>query len=297
MQNIESDQAHGKSTPSYLQSSSQIEQVSITSFPNGASVRNKNFENIGVTPLKIDKNKYLNEEIKIIYGTKSRSIIVDEFSNEIIIDFDKIIVKPIIKKEEPTVIPIIEKPDNKSNPIIFLILAVILIIGFAAYVDNNKSYNDNSAISDSTAVESVDTTAVAIDTSSISAIDTTAFVDSDTVATIVDSQSVDTIAVSTGSSNMNNSDVASNLYRNYFVGKWSDENSTFVFYDDGDYFIKWDNGNSKWTKWEYYNGKLYFGTGYNNSMIRQYVLSYESNSFKYIEDGTETAYSAYRIGN
>ncbi|RKS00572.1 protein kinase family protein [Flavobacterium sp. 102] len=284
LQIIENEQQFDKSTPLNIRSSNQVEHINITSIPNSASVRNKNYINIGKTPIKIDRSRYLNEEIKIIFGTKSKSIIIDEFSNDINVDFDKIILsKPIIKKTEPIITPIIEEnQSNSNNPIIWIGLILIVMIICGAIYENDKNNYNNDYSSEAVA----DSTAAIIDTSA-------AFIDSDSIPTLIQEEAVDSAAAPI----TNHIDVATNLYRNYFVGRWSDENSTFVFYDDGDYFIKWDNGNSKWTKWEYYDGKLYFGTGYNNSMIRQYVLSFESNSFRYIEDGTETVYSAYRIGN
>ena len=122
----------------------------------------------------------------------------------------------------------------------------------------------------------------------------------DTALTFVDTTAVATInpdAEPTEISNSNSIDVASNLYRDYFIGRWRDEYSSFVIYANGDYYIKYDGGIEKWTKWEYYNGKLYFGTGNNNSMIRQFIISNESNSFIYREDGDTTNYSAYRTSN
>ncbi len=172
--------------PSNIQSSNQIEQVNITSFPTGASVRNKNFENIGRTPVKIDKSKYLNEEIKIIFGTKSKSIIVDEFSNEIEIDFDKIIVnKPIIEKKEPIIPPIIEgKTSFFSNPILWIgLILLVIIIGVIISENNKNNYN-----SDYPEESIVDTTAVAVDTFAVAVDSSTNFIDTDTIPTFINEQ-------------------------------------------------------------------------------------------------------------
>ena len=289
LQIIENEQQFEK--PSNSESSNQIEQINILSIPSGASVRNKNFENIGKTPIKIDKGKYLNEEIKIIFGTKSKSFIINQFLNDINVDFDNIIVKkPIIEKVEPIVTPIIEqKTDNKSNPIIWIgVILVVIIIGIIIFESNKNNYNNDyseDALVDSSAV-AVDTFAVAVDSSAT-------FIDTDTIPTLVQEEVVDSIAAPA----VEQIDIASELTRQYFIGKWSDENSTFVFYENGDYYIKWDSGQIKWTKWELYNGKLYFGTGYNNEFIRQFITSKTLNFFSYREDGTETTYNAYRIGN
>ena len=121
-ESLESDISNSCETNINSKKSNEYSRLNVTSSPSGASIRNRNFESIGITPLVINKYDYLNQEIKIIFGTKSKSIIVDEFSNDINIDFDKIIVsKPKIEKKEPIVIPIIEqKPVSKSNPIIWI---------------------------------------------------------------------------------------------------------------------------------------------------------------------------------
>jgi hypothetical protein len=271
----------------------QFVRLKITSSPSGASVRNNNFVSIGITPLTLNKYDFLNQEIKIIFGTKSKSIIVNELVNDINIDFDKIIVsKPKIEKKEPAVIPIIEqKTDNKSNPIIWIgVILVVIIIGIIIFESNKKNYNNDyleEVVADTMAL-AVDTMVVAVDSS-------TTFIDTDTIPTLVQEQIVDSSAAPI--SNYESIDRANDLNRNYFIGRWRDDNSSLVFYSNGDYYIKWDTGETLWTTWQYYDGKLYFGSGYNNSMIRQYILSYEINSFKYIEDDTETVFSAYRVGN
>ena len=274
-----------------IENEQQFEQVNITSFPIGASVRNKNFENIGKTPVKIDKSKYINEEIKIIFGTKSKSIIVDEFTNDINVDFDKRIINESIIVDPPIIVSPIPKEGSKgiTNPIIWIgLLLMVIIISVIISESSKNNYNNDyseEAIVDTTAV-AVDTFAVAVDSSAL-------FIDTDTIPTYVHEEAVDTVAASV----INQVDFASNLYRNYFVGRWSDENSVFTFYPEGDYYIKWDTSDSKFTKWEFTNGKLYLGLGDNNSLLRHYVLDYTSNYFSYIADGDNTVYHAYRVGN
>lgn len=269
----------------------QFARLKITSSPSGASVRNNNFKSIGFTPLTLNKYDYLNKEIKIIFGTKSKSIIVNELANDINIDFDKIIIsKSKIEDEEPTITPIIEhKTDNKPNPIVWIgLILLVIIIGVIISESNKNNYN-----SDYTEEALVDTTAVAVDTFAVAVDSSETFIDTDTIPTLVQEQFVDSAAAPA----VEQTDLASNLNSYYFIGKWSDENSTFIFYENGDYYIKWDSGETKWTKWELYNGKLYFGTGLNNEFIRQFVSSKTLNFFSYREDGTETTYNAYRIGN
>jgi hypothetical protein len=277
----------------------QFVRLKITSSPSGASVRNNNFESIGITPLTLNKYDYINQEIKIIFGTKSKSIIVDELANDINVDFDKIIIsKPKIEKEEPIVTPIIEqKPASESNPIIWigLIFLVIIIMGVIITESSKNNYNNDypeEAIVDTTAV-AVDTFAVAVDSSAN-------FIDTDTEPTvIVDSSAVET--KNTVSEEVNtettNTTTNSNISNQYFIGKWTDENSVFTFYSSGDYYIKWDNGNEIWTKWQLVDDRLYLGLGDNNNLLRHYILSDEYNSFRYRAEGDNKVYNAYRVGN
>ncbi len=276
----------------------QFVRLKITSSPNGASIRNRNFESIGITPLVINKYDYLNQEIKIIFGTKSKSIIVDEFSNDINIDFDKIIVsKPKIEKKEPIVIPIIEqKPVSKSNPIIWIgLIFMVIIIGVIISESNKNNYN-----SDYSEEAVVDTTAVAVDTFAVAVDSSANFIDTDTKPTvIVDSSAVtpkNTVSEEVNTETINTT-INSNISNQYFIGKWSDENSVFTFYSNGDYYIKWDNGNEIWTKWQLVGDRLYLGLGDNNNLLRHYILSDDYNSFRYRAEGDNKVYNAYRVGN
>ena len=278
-------------TPPDYKTQNQFVRLKITSTPSGASVRNNNFVSIGITPLTLNKYDFLNQEIKIIFGTKSKSIIVNELVNDINVDFDKIIIrKPIIEKKEQTVTPTIEpKKGFFSIPFFWVILIFVFItIGILISEINRNNYNEDNL--DETAL---DTAAIAVDTSAIAVDSSANFIDTDTTPTIVQEHNV----ISEADNVKNFVDVASNLNRNYFVGSWRDDNSSFVIYDDGDYYIKWDTGETLWTKWEYYEGKLYFGTGNNKSMMRQYIISNEGNSFRYLEEGSNTIYNAYRVGN
>lgn len=278
-------------TPPDYKTQNQFVRLKITSTPSGASVRNNNFVSIGITPLTLNKYDFLNQEIKIIFGTKSKSIIVNELVNDINVDFDKIIIrKPIIEKKEQTVTPTIEpKKGFFSIPFFWVILIFVFItIGILISEIDRNNYNEDNLVE-----TALDTAAIAVDTSAIAVDSSANFIDTDTTPTIVQEHNV-----SSEADNVKNFvDVASNLNRNYFVGSWRDDNSSFVIYDDGDYYIKWDTGETLWTKWEYYEGKLYFGTGNNKSMMRQYIVSNEGNSFRYLEEGSNTIYNAYRVGN
>lgn len=287
-----------KVAPSKGYNANQYARLKITSSPSGASIRNKDFASIGNTPLTINKYEYINEEIKIIFGTKSKTRTIYESSNDIHITFEEPVYNsPKIKSAPPTP-PVISTPPPTKNDdtVLWIVIILVVLIGLAFIINsiNNKSNSDsypeevmvdtNAVGVDTSAIDfselAVDTTAVAVDTTA------TAMEDTDTKPTILESEY----------SNDNKTDVASNLYRSYFLGTWSDENSNFTFYDSGNYYIKFDDGSEKWYKWEYTNGKLYLNLGQGN-LYRVYVLSSESNSFTYSENGEKRVWNAYRIGN
>lgn len=265
LQIIENEQQFKK--PINFQSSNQVEQVNITSFPSGASVRNKNFENIGITPIKIDKSKYLNEEIKIIFGTKSKSIIVDEFSNDINVDFEKIIVnKPRIEKKEVIIPPIIEeKTSFFSNPILWIgLILIVIIIGVIISENNKNSYNSGypeEAI--------VDTTAVAVDTMAIAVDSSANFIDTDTIPTLVQEVVVDTAAAPAENIVLNKSNVID-------IQKLYDYNGGYII-DKIEQF-KYDKNKSDWT---YYN-TINYGEIYLNFLNLSFKNS-STGGWKYIK--------------
>lgn len=272
--------------------SNQYARLKITSSPSGASIRNKDFEKIGITPLTINKYSYINKEIKIIFGTKSKSIIVNEFTNDINVSFDKIVLnKPKIDKEKPISPPIIEqKTVSEPSPIIWICLFIFLIIVIGAMIsERNKSTDTNYYPEEAT----VDSMAVVVDSSST-------FIDTDTEPTVI----IDSAAVATqntvseeANAGFSNTRTNSNISKEYFIGKWSDENSVFTFYSSGDYYTKWSSGYEVWGKWKLDDDMLFIGLGEDSNLVRHYILSDDSISFSYRAEGDNTVYHAYRLGN
>lgn len=83
--------------------------------------------------------------------------------------------------------------------------------------------------------------------------------------------------------------------KNYLISNnWKDDNSEFKFYSNGSFYIKWDNGEILWTKWELKNKILNIGIGLNNKMIPHRILSSKENYFQYIADNSNTVYTAKR---
>lgn len=87
----------------------------------------------------------------------------------------------------------------------------------------------------------------------------------------------------------------SNLTKNFFIGKWIDENSIFTFAENGDFILKYNHGNEVKTKWKFIDNKLYIGLGENNEMIQFNVIENHLNHFNYsIEDNAKN-YNAYKV--
>jgi hypothetical protein len=283
----------GKVDPSKGNNTNQYARLKITSSPSGASVRNKDFGIIGNTPITVNKYSYINEEIKIISGTKSKTRTINEYSSDIHITFEEPVYnRPIIKSAPPTppVIPTPPPPkdDDSGMWIGIIFLLVVFVVGIIIYHENNKSSIDSNMQS-----PAVDTTAVVVDTTAINfddvAIDTTAVaVDTAAVINTVTEQPI------TNNSTSVTGETSSQINRSYFFGKWRDENSTFTFYSNGDYYILIDGGEGFFTKWSYSNDELYIGMGTNGAMIRHYFTYYNEFKFSYICQGSNTTYNALR---
>lgn len=311
-ESIESDKLE-KSTinTSITTNSNRYVRLKITSTPPGVSVRDSFFNTIGTTPLVLNKYDYLDKEIKVVYGKNLKSIIINESSNDIYIDFDKIIgisspeeKKKEEEKKESSVPPINkQKKDDSGVVLFFAVIIFILIAGFGIYKSNearNNSEYDSGY--DGESVQMADTTAVAADTMAVP-LDTTAypaedFTDTDKAPTVLP---VDTTAVAPNPSfnDFEKKDIAYKLGKSYFVGKWSIENMIYTFYSNGDLNIEFKtNGGvwgNTWVKWQFVNGKLYLGLGNNDSLLRYFVLDSTTSYFSYFPQGDNSEYNAFKI--
>ena len=174
-----------------INTTNQYARIKITSEPTGASVRNNNFEKLGITPLTLNKYDYLNKELKIIFGTKAKSVWVDEYTTKIKIEFEKIIInEPTIENKKNIEPPPLFEPKQltKDNSYLwFGILLLLLIFGVIVSLtnNNNNTYSPEEITYDGeeTVVEAA---AVVVDSAAAAAVDTISSInDTDTESTLL----------------------------------------------------------------------------------------------------------------
>lgn len=181
----------------------EYKRLKIESTPNGATVKNKDFVTIGSTPLSLNKYSYLNEEVKIIFGTKVKTILVNDSVKDIFINFDEIIKKdnnpqPIVAPIEPTPAPPTALPKKDYSAVViissvFLVMVIIIII----ISKQNNSSTDHYALDNASAIDSafvvIDSAAVVTDSVAMVVDSATEFVNSDTEPTVISSPDVENI--------------------------------------------------------------------------------------------------------
>ena len=241
-----------------------INLIKLTSNPSGASVRNKSFENIGKTPININKSKYLNEEIKIIFGTKCESILITDLTKDEYINFEKVIVKPIAMVEPIKIIPPVIEPKN-SNLILWIgLLLLFSLIGIAIYVNEMNRINEASTIEEVLpAVEApieVDSAAVAIDSVATSTIDT----DLEPTSVIDSSASVEVENPVLVNNNIDINEILKSLNGGYLIDNIEEYN--------------YDKNSSKWI----FNKITKSGELYINNLNLSFKKS-TNNSWQYIQ--------------
>jgi hypothetical protein len=279
--------------------------IHILSIPSGASVRDEDFKNIGNTPITLDRNKFLNTSIKIILGTELKSIVIDQFTKDINIDFNVIILPPKPPNPpstpkppipEPPVLP--TPPTNYSRLIIVTIIAVLLsILTFVIYFKNDE-LNSYPEVVDSESDFIVDTTAVAVDsTYDYGAVDydsTSAAIEP--LTEIVNSDNSPSVINSNSSNNQNTDNLK--LNSTYYLGSWSIGKTVYRFLSNGDFYYKIDNGNYIWNRWTIDKDMLFLGLDQNSEVLSEfYIISRGDDFFSFKESGSTQLYTAYRLGN
>ncbi len=261
--------------------------IKITSNKYIASVRDENYMLIGVTPLTLDKNKYLNQELKIIHALKIKSLVIKDYTTDTNFDFDDFIIPQPQSKIEtppveniPPVAPIISNPQTKKKVdmsgfhVFILILVIGLILGFLNFHSkNNKISNDNNF------EEEVVTEVFAPVVEEAAPVVEEVYVPIEEAIEEVDSVS--------SYVNYSDSDV---------IGRWTTSSGEILtFYKDGDLFYK---GNSQMEvdvkKWYIYNNQLYMGFGENNAMT-EFDIDEISSDYIIISTYVDSKIERYKL--
>lgn len=209
--------------------------IKIITTPSGASVRNKNLESIGSTPLTINKLEFLNQEIRIIYSTKSKSIDINEKTRDIYVDFDNITInKPIIENKEENISNEIkqQKSSDYSTLIWFSLILIVIIAGVISYEMRKNDYDYNSD-----EIPAVDTTSYLEDSTAVNYDSYDSYAVADSSATETNEYYVDSSAAPAVDTYENSND-------NEFIQKISHLNGGYLIDKIVEY--KYDQYKSEW---------------------------------------------------
>jgi len=168
-------------------------EIQIITNPNGAAVLTSTFQRIGNTPLKIDKEKYLDKTLIVSYGTQIKQVLISQSHTIIDLTFTETnhVQNTNDYDYQPAPIqptqPIPQPESDNSGWIVFGVIAlIIVIIAIIASVNqkNESSYNSNNTTSQSNMY--MDTTVAVVDTAianPLPTFDNTSPVAVDTLAT------------------------------------------------------------------------------------------------------------------
>lgn len=81
----------------------------------------------------------------------------------------------------------------------------------------------------------------------------------------------------------------------FFIGRWTNENSVFTFSKLGIFTQKFDDGTEISTKWKFDNNELIVGE--NNDLTKYNIIEYETNFLNYNTNKNQKIFYASRIGN
>jgi hypothetical protein len=85
------------------------------------------------------------------------------------------------------------------------------------------------------------------------------------------------------------------INRNFFIGRWSNENSIFTFFDSGEFTIKFDNGGVIISNWKFVNNKLYVGTEGDYAIYT--IINHDTSFMSYNTSKNLTVFNAFRVGD
>jgi hypothetical protein len=160
-----------------------INEVEINSYPIGAAVLTSTYQRIGETPVRIQKEEYLDRKIFITYGTEIQSFIINNSTTKINLVFREYNQSPanslpmqpvdstgLNREESSNLLPVQQIGNDESNNfgwIFFgvMILLISLLISYAIFNNQNSTTNSSFGDSDfSSYSTTTDTTVAVMDT-------------------------------------------------------------------------------------------------------------------------------------
>lgn len=85
------------------------------------------------------------------------------------------------------------------------------------------------------------------------------------------------------------------ITEDFFIGRWTNENSVFTFSKLGLFTQKFDDGTEISTIWKFVNNKLIIGE--NNDLTKYNIIEYDTNYLSYNTNKNQKIFYASRIGN
>jgi hypothetical protein len=88
-----------------------------------------------------------------------------------------------------------------------------------------------------------------------------------------------------------------NINKDYLIGKWKDQNSTFTIYNNGTILLIFDNGKTLYGNWELTESELKFIFDFGKTIDEYIIIELTDKTFKYKGTKEQTIWEANKIGN
>lgn len=88
-----------------------------------------------------------------------------------------------------------------------------------------------------------------------------------------------------------------NINKDYLIGKWKDQNSTFTIYNNGTILLIFDNGKTLYGNWELTENKLKFIFDFGKTIDEYIIIELTDKIFKYKGLKEQTIWEANKTGN
>ncbi len=88
-----------------------------------------------------------------------------------------------------------------------------------------------------------------------------------------------------------------NINKDYLIGKWKDQNSTFTIYQNGNILLSFDTGKILFGNWELNESKIKFIFDFGKTVDEYIIIELTDKIFKYKGTKEQTIWEANKIGN